>query len=149
MNEFCVQRLSAPATHNDAGALIADAEHMFGRDLIGVVEYGSQARGEATVTSDVDLLLVLDRRVPITRELYRQWDASPRTAGTRTADAHFTYLPNEPTTGGIWAEAAVDGRVLFERDRLVTSALRSIRSDIADGRLRRRSVHGQTYWTAA
>lgn len=149
MNEYCVQRISSPASDGDAGPVIADAEAMFGRDLVGVIEYGSVARGEAAVDSDTDLLLVLDRRVPLTRDLYRQWDAQTRIAGQRAVDAHFTYLPVNRTTGGIWAEAAIDGRVLFERDCLVSTALSSIRNDIADGRLCRRSVHGQTYWTAA
>lgn len=149
MNEFCLQRLTAPSLDASGSQVISDAEAMFGRDLLGVIEYGSVARDEASRGSDVDLLLVLDRRIPLTRDLYRQWDARPRVAAERVVDAHFTYVPNTRTTGGIWAEAAVDGRVLFERDRLVSSALRSIRNDIADGHLRRRSVHGQTYWTTA
>ncbi len=149
MNEFCVQRISSPSSVDDAGQVIADAGAMFGPDLLGVIEYGSVARNEAAVDSDADLLLVLDRRVPLTRDLYRQWDSQARIAGQRAVDAHFTYVPNHRTTGGIWAEAAIDGRVLFERDRVVSTALRAIRNDIADGRLCRRTVHGQTYWTAA
>lgn len=149
MNEFCIQRIASPAVERHAREIVAEAEHLFGRDLLGVVEYGSVARSEAAEGSDVDLLIVIDRRVPLTRDLYRQWDAQPRIAGGRAVDAHFTYLPDTRTTGGIWAEVAVDGRVLFERDRAITTALRAIRNDIADGRLCRRSVHGQTYWTAA
>jgi len=33
---------------------------MFGERLAGVYLYGSQARGDATPTSDIDLLIVLD-----------------------------------------------------------------------------------------
>lgn len=147
MNDYVIQRVVSPSVDGDAANVVAEAEAMFGRDMLGVIEYGSVARDEAAATSDLDLLIVIDRAVPLTRDLYRQWDAMPHIASGRPADTHFTYLPNIRTTGGIWAEAAVDGRVLYERDRLVTNALRAIRSDIADGNLRRRSVHGQTYWT--
>jgi hypothetical protein len=39
--------------------------------------------------------------------------------------------------------------VLFERDGAVTRHLGAIRGEIAAGRLTRRSVHGQPYWTVA
>jgi len=44
---------------------------------------------------------------------------------------------------------AVDGIVLFERELRISSALVRTRRDIAAGRLVRRIVHGQPYWTAA
>ena len=52
-------------------------------------------------------------------------------------------------TGGAWCEAAVDGVVIFERDDRIAARLRQIRRDIAAGRLVRRMVHGQPYWTVA
>jgi Nucleotidyltransferase domain/HicB family len=149
MNAYCIQRLGAPALTGEADELIGDAVAFFRRDLLGVIEYGSLARGEATDASDADLLIVIDRHTSITRDLYRRWDSRVRTVGGRNADAHFAHLPNQPTTGGIWAEAAIEGRVLFEHDRQISHALADIRRDIADGRLLRRRVHGQTYWTAA
>jgi predicted nucleotidyltransferase len=150
LNEYCVRRLDTPAA--SAGAadeFIGDAIEMFGAALVGVVEYGSLMRDEAGPESDADFLLVLDRSQMITRDLYRQWDALSHSVAGRRVDAHFTHIPNQPTRGGIWAEAAVDGRVLFERDLAVSRALVAIRRDIADGRLKRRTVHGQSYWTAA
>ena len=49
--------------------------------------------------------------------------------------------------GGFWPEIALDGIVLFERDVAVSRRLVAIRRAIADGRLVRRTAHGQPYWT--
>lgn len=50
---------------------------------------------------------------------------------------------------GVWAEAAIDGVVLFERSLEVSRRLAGVRREIADGRIRRRTVHGQPYWVEA
>ena len=76
------------------------------------------------------------------------WRAFPGTG--RELDAHFAHLPGDaPVTGGVWAEAAVDGQVVFERDGQLSEQLRHVRRAIADGRIVRRSVHGQTYWAVS
>ena len=49
--------------------------------------------------------------------------------------------------GGLWPEIALDGIVLFERDGALSRKLVAIRRAIADGRLVRRTAHGQPYWT--
>ena len=76
LNEWCSRSLAAPG----AAGLSAAAEVVvmiragLGADLLGVVAYGSFARGELAAGSDVDLLVVLSEGVKITRSLYRQWD---------------------------------------------------------------------------
>lgn len=152
MNEFCVRRLAVPgpACLIDEGAqrVVDRALELFGERLAGVVVYGSFARGGASPASDVDLLVVLTAAVPVTRDLYRQWDAEPVLWGRRSVDPHFVCLPEDGRQpSGAWCEAAVDGIVLFERDGAVTRHLSAVRGSIADGRLVRRSVHGQPYWT--
>jgi hypothetical protein len=52
----------------------------------------------------------------------------------------------EERTTGLWAEAAIDGIVLFERGTQVSARLAQARRDIVAGRLVRRVVHGQPYW---
>ena len=59
------------------------------------------------------------------------------------------HPPRDPVTGGVWGEVAIDGIVLFERDWRLSADLARIRRDIAAGRLVRRLVHGQPYWTVA
>jgi hypothetical protein len=115
-----------------------------------VLVYGSYARGDATAASDVDLLVVVDPAVPLTRALYRAWDEAPVDWQGRHVDPHFLHLPaGGRAAPGAWCEAAIDGIVLHERDGAVTRHLAAIRGEIAAGRLVRRSAHGQPYWTVA
>ncbi len=151
LNEFCVRRLSMPAvpmeSDPDARELVRRADAMFGSQLVGILLYGSWVRGEATDQSDVDALVVLDPSVELTRALYREWDAHRLAWGGRALDVHFAHLPGEmEVTGGAWAEAAIDGRVLFEHAGRVSAQLTRVRRAIVDGRLVRRMVHGQSYW---
>lgn len=43
-------------------------------DILGMVLYGSQARGDATEISDIDVLVVLDNAKKINRTLYSELD---------------------------------------------------------------------------
>ena len=153
LNEYCVRRLAACGgaltVHHDAPALAARAADVCGTALVGVVLYGSWARGVAGTGSDVDVLVVVDRSQRLTRALYRTWDEAPVTWEGRSIDPHFIHLPGEEPSAGPWAEAAVDGVVLFETDLRISAALGRVRRDIAAGRLVRRVVHGQPYWVVA
>jgi predicted nucleotidyltransferase len=152
LNEYCVRRLSVPASALAADEsvleLLRRADHIAGGALVGVVLHGSWARGDFTAASDVDVLVVVEPRVRLNRALYRAWDRAPVTWHGRTVDPHFVHPPSD-VTGGVWGEIAIDGIVLFERDLRLARALVAIRRDIASGRLVRRIVHGQPYWTAA
>ena len=149
MNEYCVARLSGEAGIDDSGiaAIAARARTEVGDALIGILMFGSIARGAATTHSDVDLLLVIDRSLAITRELYRRWDVVTLRLHDRLVDAHFAHLPDRRVAGGVWAEAAVDGVLLLDPTHRIHTALAAIRRDMADGLLQRHTVHGQAYWT--
>ena len=154
LNELCSRRLraagSALLAEDGAGAAVERALALFGDDLVGVLVYGSYACGEANPSSDVDLLVVVDLSIPLTRALYRDWDAKPPTWNERAVDPHFVHLPERArTVAGVWCEAAINGVVLFERGGAVTRRLATVRGDIAAGRLVRRTAHGQPYWTVA
>jgi predicted nucleotidyltransferase len=154
LNDYCARKLGLPsgplAAAAPAGDAVARAAGLFGERLLGVVAYGSWARGEAGPGSDVDLLVVLDDRVALTRALYADWDAAPLTWGGRPVEAHFVHLPPAAeTVAGLWAEVALDGIVLFERGLRLSARLAAIRRDVAAGRIVRREAHGQPYWTTA
>jgi predicted nucleotidyltransferase len=153
LNEYCVRRLGAGgpglAVHEGAVALVTRAAELVGNALVAVVVYGSWARNEAAAASDVDVLVVVEPRVPLTRTLYRAWDKAPVEWQGRRVDPHFVHPPADRIAGGVWGEVAVDGLVLFERDWRLSARLAAIRHDIASGRLVRRLVHGQPYWTVA
>ena len=151
LNAFCVRQLAAfgvgVAGNEDATTLVARARAVAGHTLSAVVLHGSWVRGEATAGSDVDALIVVDTRLALSRELYRSWDAQPITWGGRRVDPHFVHLSPDGRFSGLWAELAIDGIVLFENDWMVSAHLARIRRAIAAGRLVRRFVHGQPYWT--
>jgi hypothetical protein len=153
LNEYCVRRLAVQGTGlaSDQGALatVTAASSLVGDALLGVIVYGSWLRGEAVVTSDVDVLLVLEPRIALTRALYRAWDRAPVTWQGRSVDPHFVHPPRDRVAGGVWAEVAIAGVVVFERGRRISSRLVDIRHEIAAGKLVRRLVHGQPYWTVA
>lgn len=152
LNEYCARKLATPrgvlSEHADAAAVLSHASALFAFDLVGLIAFGSWARGELADSSDVDVLVVVDAGVELTRELYRQWDASPLRWGGRPVDVHFVHLPApEARVLGVWGEAAIEGIVLFERGTRVTEHLIRVRHDIAAGRIVRRVAHGQPYWT--
>lgn len=152
LNEYCVRKLGGPdpgmLPHADGLHLRARAEAIVGPHLVGIIAHGSSARGEARTSSDVDVLVVVDRALPLTRALYRRWDEIPIAWQGRRVDVHFINLPPaSDRAGGVWAEAAVDGVLLHDTDGSVDTTLRGVRRAIADGRLVRKHAHGQPYWT--
>lgn len=152
LNAYCVRQLAgagvvAPGSE-DRATLITHARAVAGEALSAVALHGSWVRGEATPASDVDALIVVEPRLPLSRDLYREWDTRPITWRGRRVDPHFVHpAAEEGRFSGLWAEMALDGIVLFERDWSVSAHLARIRRAIAAGRLVRRVVHGQPYWT--
>ena len=153
LNAYCVRRLAGTGVgglvDEAAAAFISRAAAIAGDALVAVVLHGSWARGEATPGSDVDLLVVVEPGVAPDRQWYREWDAQPMVWEGRAVDPHFVHPPAEEALSGLWAEVAVDGTVIFDRDRRIAAALARIRRAIAGGRFVRRVVHGQPYWIEA
>lgn len=150
-NTYCVQRLGsgAAARPDDllSAAVLARARDLFGERLAGAVLLGSWARGEAAATSDIDVLIVVDRIVELTRDVYRNWDREPLQLESRPVDVHIVHPPmlGAPPTA-LWCEAAVDGRILYDRDGVVGRHLVDVRRAMAEGRVVRATIHGQPYW---
>jgi hypothetical protein len=150
LNEYCARKLSAPlgaVQLGPAALLVQRAAEIHGADLVGVLAFGSWARGEAGPQSDVDVLVVLDAQRPLTRALYQAWDEEALAWHTHAVQTHLVHLPEAGAAGTVWAEAAIDGIVLFERDLSISRRLALVRRDIAEGRLVRRTLHGQPYWS--
>src|SRR5262245_9445427 len=80
LNEYCGRRLALPCSVLElepAAELVKRALAIHAEQLLGVVLFGSWVRGEAGPSSDVDVLIVLDASVALTRSLYHPWDESP------------------------------------------------------------------------
>jgi len=120
-------------------------------ELVGLVLFGSSARGDATADSDIDLMLVMRPRVKIARDLYRRWDEFCR--GEQCPgriSPHFVTLPGSVReAGGLWYEVALDGIPLWEIDRQVSRFLGCIRETMGHGKIQRRMLHGSPYWIRA
>ena len=110
--------------------------------------FGSWARGELRASSDIDVLVVVARSVPITRALYRRWDEQPDIFCERhLIEPHFAQLPDgSRTPSGFWAEVAIDGRLLLDAQEQVSAYLATVRQAVAGGRLTRQKTHGHAYW---
>jgi predicted nucleotidyltransferase len=150
-NTYCVQRLGAIAVpvrdEPLSPEILMRVRARFGEHLAGLVLLGSWARGEAAATSDIDLLVVVDRDIALTREMYRDWDREPLQLEGRAVDAHFVHVPAPGTSPtALWCEAAVDGRKWYDRDGAISRHLADVRRAMAEGRVVRASVHGQPYW---
>ncbi len=150
LNDYCIQKLTAPSgsLFGDVGSrAVSFSAALLGDSLVGVLAFGSWARAELMRESDIDLLIVADERVRITRNLYRRWDSSPIHWNGHPLEPHFVHLPapDQPATS-LWAEVAIDGVVLFSRGLELTVWLGRIRKDIASGHIVRRVVNGQPYW---
>jgi hypothetical protein len=149
LNDWCGRTLTAPGARglDAASNAVLPIRSRLGSDLVGVLVYGSFARGELATGSDVDLLVVLAAGVPITRSLYREWEGAVPSWNGREVDMHFVHLPAPADqVSGSWAEAAVCGIVLYDRDLTVSRRLIAIRERIAAGELVRKMAQGQPYW---
>ncbi|MGH9457683.1 MAG: toxin-antitoxin system HicB family antitoxin [Thermoanaerobaculia bacterium] len=152
LNEYCARKLSLPAGNvsGPAADAIAYAARVAGGALLGVAAFGSWARSELATSSDVDLLIVLDRERAIDRGLYREWDRASLSWDGHPVEPHFVHLPEaEAPVSSVWAEVAVGGVVLFEREFALSRQLVAIREKIAAGKIIRRTIHGQPYWVEA
>jgi len=151
LNEFCVRKLSGPGIDGGPGeAAVGWALDRLGSALVGVVAYGSWARGELADGSDLDLLMVVSDGVALTRDVYREWDSAMLELEGRPVELHFARQPDlGARLSSFWAEVAVDGVVLFERGHDLSKRLAEIRRRIVDERWVRRRVHGQPYWVEA
>lgn len=149
LNEYCARKLAAPGADvgGPAGAAFEWALSVTRGRLRGMLAFGSWARNDLAEDSDVDLLIVIDLRLPVDRDLYRRWDESPVRWQGRRVEPHFVHLPAEDLrVTGFWAEAALDGVVLYDPDFSLSRHLVSIRKRILAGSLSRREVHGHPYW---
>ncbi len=149
LNELCTRKLALPGStpSGPTGAAVTRAVTVVGDALVGVVAFGSWARREMRDQSDVDVLLVVEDGRDIHRQMYRCWDESPVFWNGHPVEPHFVHLPHRGRRmSGLWAEVAVDGVVLFERELRVSSRLVEFRREIASGRVSRRRIHGQPYW---
>jgi hypothetical protein len=163
LNQVCTAKLQgngSPLAGIGTGSAAADfsfpglleaAVKRWGKQLIGVILFGSAARGDATENSDIDLMLVMDPEMKITRALYLQWEhfcrEHCRTRESARISPHFVSLAGSVhQAGGLWYETAIEGIVLWESGCRVSRFLASVRTAMGHGKIRRRMAQGSPYW---
>jgi predicted nucleotidyltransferase len=154
LNSFGVQMIKEglqgrSSTGGRFEPLVNKLREIHGEKLEGIILFGSEARGDARSGSDIDLLIVLAPEVPISRDLYREWDEHipDRCDGRREVNPHFVHIPGSPEkAGGIWLECALEGTAIYDRSGNLGKVLREIRERIAAGVFRRKFAHGHPYW---
>lgn len=119
----------------------------FGNNLLGIVLFGSKARGDSSDSSDIDLLLILDKNIPITRSLYSWWDSSNLWQEDEQLSPHFVSLPEDlDKVSGLWLEVAVEGKILYQKNNIVDKLFLKLKELINNGSIRRYISNGHPYW---
>src|SRR3990172_2776979 len=119
-----------------------------GDNLMGVVLYGSHARGEAREGSDVDLLVVArglperwyQRTLFLHHPLKGLGDAPAYAVLGKTPEEFESHFPS------LYLDIGLDGVVLYDRDGYMADKLRCIREIIAQAGLRRKRQNGEMNW---
>lgn len=117
---------------------------VYGSKLIAIAIFGSVARGTASLSSDLDLLIVLDRSVKIERDLYDQ--LSLRKLLNRDLSPVYVNLPETSSVSPFWMEIAMDGVVIYDKDLILNRFLIFVRDLIVKNSWYRKFSHGQPYW---
>ncbi len=117
----------------------------FGADLIGVVLFGSAARGALRASSDIDLLIVLKKTANLDRDTYRLLP-SKKLLG-HLVEPLILQLPDVgEALRSVWLEIAIDGVILFDVDFSTAQTLARGRASIAEQKVERCFAHGVPYW---
>jgi len=142
LNEFIVRKLL-----NKSADPYRAIKRVWGNDLLGIVLFGSSVRGETRASSDIDLLIVLDERVPIRRILYAIWDEKIMPIMGSSFSPQFSHLTgSENSVSSLWLEVALEGQIEFDPRGSVRKNLFKIKERIASGEYRRKLSHGHPYW---
>lgn len=131
--------------------------------LLGLLVFGSVARGDWTHDSDIDLLIVVEgwkkptwerseellmlrNRLRATREFSRAMEA-----GHVPIIQHYPLDKDEALVfHRLYLDASIDGIIIFEKDKFLTRVLDGVRKKLADEGARRVvAPSGEFYWVLA
>ena len=158
LNQTCIELLqvgfgpSTSSKKNDLHVLLEPEleklKKKFGKKWMGVVLFGSRVQGTARENSDLDVMIILDKTVPLRRNLYRWWDENmqfPPKAGE--VNPHFVHFPDSAAkAGSLWLEVALHHDIVWEQGETVSSFFENLLSEIKAGKWTRLFSNGHPYW---
>jgi predicted nucleotidyltransferase len=143
LERYIAQGVQGAVEQNLVSEIIDVAQREFSDGYIGLLLFGSQARGDAHDTSDTDLLLVVDESVKVDRSLYRRWDARlPERVSIQIS--HLPSLASDASS--LWLECAMDARILHDPSNRIANFIERAKQYITSGNVVRRVTHGQGFW---
>jgi predicted nucleotidyltransferase len=147
LNAFSKQAISAGLSFPESFIQIQSLlRSLYPEQVVSILIFGSTARGDAFESSDVDVLLVLDSKIPIDRDLYTRIDKIKLNG--KEVSVSIVHLPIDvKNVGSLWLEVALDGIVLYDPDLKVSQFLTLVRQYILSGSVERKSSYGVPYWT--
>lgn len=147
LNSFLLNKIEK----TDGGAkyvgVVDQLKTQFQENLLAVLVFGSSVRGEAKATSDIDVLIVLDSSVTISRSIYSDWDNQILPKISDKYSPQFVHLPVQAeAAGSLWLEVALEGEFVFEKAPEVRRFVFLLKTLIAAGEFMRKLSHGHPYW---
>lgn len=149
LNQYSLEVLSRQEL-SSSGEILHLLKRHYKSDLVGLVLFGSHARGTATEASDIDLLIILNSTVKLKASLYRDWEKYIASHLDAAYSPHFTHILEGElgdNVGSLWLELAMEGRVLMDTKGLIQRRLNKIKEQVSSGEYIRKSSYGVPYWT--
>ncbi len=155
LNKICIDLISLAlqqpfsSSENDPlyPSVITALQKKFGKELLGVLLFGSQVTGMATEASDVDFLIALSKKIPLTRGLYRWWDEKIEEPADAEWNPQFVNLPvSVESAGSLWFEAATAHKILWENGKRTTQFLDQLKKVIDTDQIQRHWSNGHPFW---
>jgi predicted nucleotidyltransferase len=145
LNQLVAETLAQASPRAEKFALAVS--QAYGASILGILIFGSEVRGEALASSDIDILVVLENSRKVERELYRIWDREVESKLGERYSPQFSHMPTDlRAAGGIWLEVALEGEVISDPKGVVRTTLSQLRQLISSGHYRRKIAHGHPYW---
>lgn len=135
LNQLC-QKILEKGEISEMDMIVDKIKTIFEESIEGIILFGSKARSDTHDSSDIDLLIVLNEK--ITRRHYKLLELPDMYS------PNFVTFPLRPS--GLWFDVAIDGIVLFEKSRRLSNFLKTTRTFILQGGVKRQVTHGQGYW---
>lgn len=143
LEHYIARGLQGPNDDLADSEILNLAKREFGTKFLGLLLFGSQARGDVHDMSDTDILMVVDDSITIDRALYRLWDQRM----PDDVSLQIAHLPANPRdAGSLWLECALDARILHDPTGRIADFLAQAREYITSGNVVRKTTHGQGFW---